>query len=218
VRLTGSLLALGGLVLLVVGLFMGCGSLFAWNGRHPVEVVALTPGTPLSHVVEPVPGRRYTVSVQVIFDRAAGDAAAKMPLVARIHDGHGALLAETVGWLDPDSAPTVMLGTHPSPRQSDETELVAERIVGAFPASKRERVSVAVDLGSDQSGGGRILGARAVIYDDVIPPSIKGLLGLAAVGALGSVAGFTLLVASFFRGRRRRGGVRRAEMMVDARP
>lgn len=218
VRVTGTLLTLGGLVLLVVGLFMGCGSLFTWNGRHPIDVQALTPGAPTTYTLRPALGRRYTIAVHVVFDRAAAEApiegapvsvSAKLPIVARVVDRRGSTVAETAGWIDPEEPPTVLYGTHPSPREAGKTELVAERLVGSFPASSTDPFEVRVDLGPDRTGKAQIAEARLVIYDDVTPPSIRRALGAAAVGGVAFVVGSGMLLVGFFRGLSRRGGKRR---------
>lgn len=217
-RLTGTLLTLGGLVLLVVGLMMGCGSLFTWNGRHAIDVQPVTPGTPMTHALRPVPGRRYTIAVHVVFDRAAAEApiegapvsvAAKLPIVARVVDKRGTTVAEVAGWIDPEEPPTVLYGTHPSPREAGKTELVAERLVGSFPASSSDPFEVRIDLGPDRTAKAKIAETRVVVYDDVTPPSIRRALGAAAVGGVAFVAGLGILFAGFFRGGSRRGGKRR---------
>jgi hypothetical protein len=218
VRLTGTLLSLGGLVLLVVGLFMGCGSLFTWNGRHPIDVQPLTPGTPTTYTLRPALGRRYTIAVHVVFDRAAAEApiegapvsvSAKLPIVARVSDSRGATVAETKGWIDPEEPPTVLYGTHPSPREVGKTELVAERLVGSFPATSRDPFDVRIDLGPDRTEKAKISETRFVVYDDVTPPSIRRALGAAAVGGVAFLVGMGILFAGFFRGASRRGGKRR---------
>jgi hypothetical protein len=219
VRLAGTLVAFAGLVLLVVGLFSGCGALFSWNGRHAVDVRAITPGTPLAYPLSPEPGRRYTVAVQVVFDRTSvpdrepeeakgATVSAKLPIVARVTDGRGVSLAETTGWIDPEEAPTVLSGAHPTARQSASTELIAERMVGSFPTSTTDPIDVRIDLGEDRVGTTRIREARLVVYDDVMPPSIKRALAAAAVGGVAFAFGVALVFVSFFRGRARRGGIR----------
>ncbi|MBX3203249.1 MAG: hypothetical protein KF894_34310, partial [Labilithrix sp.] len=68
-RRFGFVLVLLGLIGIIVGAFNGSGSLFAWNGRHPIETFALDEAATTRTLV-PEPGRRYTLSVQVTFDRA----------------------------------------------------------------------------------------------------------------------------------------------------
>lgn len=217
-RLTGTLLTLGGLVLLVVGLFMGCGSLFTWNGRHAIDVQPVTPGTPMTYALRPSLGRRYTIAVHVVFDRDAAEPAiegapasvsAKLPIVARVVDKRGSTVAETAGWIDPEEPPTVLYGTHPSPRNAAQTELVAERLVGAFPATSTDPFDVRVDLGPDRTQKAKIVETRLVVYDDVTPPSIKRAFGAAVAGGVAFVVGLGIVFAGFFRGRARRGGKRR---------
>lgn len=217
-RVAGTLAALVGAILLAVGLFMGFGSLFTWNGRHVVEILPLTPGAPLHHVLSPEPGRRYTVSVDVVFDRATADEPyeggpvtieAKLPLVGRVTDAHGAPVGETKGWIDPEEPPTVLFGTHPSPRQADRVELVAERIVGAFHAATRDPFQIDVDLGPDRVQKARIVETRLVIYDDVTPPSIRRSFWLAGIGGVAFLGGVAVLIASFFVRTSRRGGKRK---------
>lgn len=213
-RRVGSLLSFCGLVLAIVGVFMGAGSLFTWNGRHVFQIEALTPGTPRTVSLSPEAGRHYTVAVHVVFDRpgaeppATASVSAKLPLVARVVDPSGQTVGQTVGWIDPEEPPTVLLGSHPSPRQAERTELVAERLVGSFPATAAAPYSVHVDLGPDRTGRARILETRVVVYDDVMPAAIKRAFAAAAVGAAAFFVGLAVLVLGFFRRPARRGGKR----------
>lgn len=134
---------------------------------------------------------------------------AKLPIIARIVDARGATVAETTGWIDPEEPPTVLYGTHPSPRLAGVTELVAERLVGSFPASSADPFEIRIDLGPDRTKKAKIAETRIVVYDDVTPPSIKRALGAAAVGGVAVVAGLGILFVGFFRRGSRRGGKRR---------
>src|SRR5262245_20950747 len=113
-RLAGLVLVLFGLVAALVGTFAGMGSLFAWNGRHAVGSRPLVEGAVTEQLV-PVAGRRYTVSVVVVFDReglptrdGAVVVQAKFPLVVRVKDAAGTSLAATSGWVDPEEPPNVL--------------------------------------------------------------------------------------------------------------
>lgn len=202
-RILGTLLTVVGLLLLVSGSLLGCGALFSWNGKHLVGTHAIESEKPLVHRFEPEPGRRYSVAVQVVFERADVAPAAKLSIVARIVDKSGAKLGETIGWIDPDEAPTVVYGAHQA------SELLAERGVGAFHASTRDPVEIRVELGPDRTGTTRIVERRLVLYDDVTPGPIKRALWGAAAGGVLFVTGLGMLFASFFRRRARRGGIRR---------
>lgn len=203
---------------MVVGLFMGCGSLFSWNGRHTVDVRPLTPGEPLSYTLTPDRKRRYTISVQAVFDRESaegGNVGIKMPIVARIVTAGGAPIAQTTGWLDPEQAPTLVFGAEAPEKGASRglsegpKKVVAERLIGSFPTSSLDPVRVEVDLGVDRIGKAPLEAARLVVYDDAMPSSIWSMFALAGVGATALVAGAALLLASFFRPRARRGGIRR---------
>lgn len=202
-RLVGTFLTLAGLVLLVSGSLLGCGAFFSWNGRHLIETKAIEPDRSFVHTIAPEPGRRYSAAVQVVFERSDAPPAAKMSIVAHMTDKAGAKLGETVGWIDPDEPPTVVYGIHQS------SELYAERGLGAFHAVSRDPVEVRVDLGADRTGTTRIVETRLVVYDDVTPSPIKRALWGAAAGGTMFVVGLAVLFASFFRGRARRGGIRR---------
>jgi hypothetical protein len=205
VRIVGTLLTVVGLLLLVSGSLLGCGALFTWNGKHVVETRSLEPEKHVVHTVSPVPGRRYSFAVQVVFARSDAPPAAKLSLVARVVDKSGANLGEAVGWIDPDEPPTVVYGTHAPHEKGD---LVAERVFGAFHATARDPVEVRVDLGADRTGTSRILDRRLVVYDDVTPAPIARALWGAAAGGVLFTAGLAVLFGSFFRGRSRRGGIR----------
>ncbi|MBX3197674.1 MAG: hypothetical protein KF894_05985 [Labilithrix sp.] len=235
-RRFGFVLVLLGLIGIIVGAFNGSGSLFAWNGRHPIDTFALD-GAPTVRTLVPEPGRRYTVSVQVTFERAGLElhegatlVEAKMPLVVRVKDPAGNTRAEAVGWLDPGEPPNVLYGQavpnartsqHPDERTGSgptseapsggrlarpPPELVVERLVGPFVASSEEPLSVAVDLGPDRVGRARIAERRLVIYDDALPPNIRNAFVVAGVGVVVFLAGLVVLVVAWFR---RRGAPRK---------
>jgi len=214
-RIAGALLVLLGIVAAVTGTFMGCGSLFSWNGRHPVETRPLGAGEVAdTQPLVPVPGRRYTVSVVVVFDREGVERQdgvavvhAKMPLVVRVKDAAGTTLAEATGWLDPEEPPNVLYGqaAHESMR-GPTPELAVERLVGPFNAASAAPLAVSVTLGPDRVGATRIASRRLVVYDDATPPSIKNHFIVAGSGVLAAVVGIVLLVAGWFRRRGARAG------------
>ncbi|HVJ92918.1 MAG TPA: hypothetical protein VM580_24120 [Labilithrix sp.] len=223
-RLAGVVLVLLGLVATVLGTFSGCGSLFSWNGRHATAFFPLEEGANTQTLV-PEPGRRYTVSVQVVFEReglvvreGAAVVQSRMPLVVRVKDPHGTTRAESMGWLDPGEPPNVLYGgaarpsahAPPSAMKPGTPELVVERLVGPFMSSDRTPLSVVVDLGADRIDSARILERRLVIYDDKLPPTIRNafIVAVAGLGALAS--GVVLLVVGWFRrrGALKRGGIR----------
>lgn len=234
VRVIGVILFFLGLLAVVVGGFNGYGTLFSWNGRHPVDVIALGEGRVVEKLT-PVPGRRYTVSVQVRFEREGLEhregitvVEAKMPLAVRVKDPAGTTRAEVVGWLDPAEPPNVLYGHSvqeprrlPRPAGSAATsrwgrssqatpELAVERLVGPFAASSDAPLSIEVDLGPDRVGRARIAERRLVIYDDALPPKVWNAFLLAGGGGALLVAGLVLLVAGWFRrrgSRRKRGGI-----------
>jgi hypothetical protein len=224
VRLVGVVLLLVGLVAVVVGTFSGFGSLFSWNGRHAIDVVALPEGRAVRTLV-PEPGRRYTASIQVTFDRGSVETRegiavveAKLPLVLRVKDPAGTVRAEAMGWLDPNEPPNVLYGqsAHGAAARADgprSTELVVERLVGPFIAASNAPLSVEVDLGADRAGRARIVERRLVIYDDALPPRIHNAFVAAGAGAGVLVAGAAVLVVGWWRRRqvgqagRKRGGI-----------
>lgn len=230
-RRLGLVLVFLGAIGVVVGTFNGSGSLFAWNGRHPIDTLALDEAATARTFV-PEPGRRYTVSVQVVFEReglatheGAAVVEAKMPLVVRVKDSAGTTRAEAIGWLDPGEPPNVLYGqTAPQahvPQRPDDRrgpagapeapprgrlarpspELVVERLVGPFVASSDEPLAVTVDLGPDRVGRARIAERRLVIYDDAVPPNIRNAFVVAGAGAAASFAGLVVLVVAWFRRR-----------------
>jgi hypothetical protein len=216
VRLPGVVLLILGLIALVVGIFSGCGSLFSWNGRHAIETSPLPEGD-TTRTLTPVPGRRYTVSVQVAFDREGLEAgeggprvSAKMPLVVHVRDGAGTSLAGATGWLDPNEPPNVLYGQ--GARESARgpmPELAVERLVGPFTAASAAPLSVEVRLGPDRVGTARATARRLVIYDDALPPPIRNAFIVAALGAVAFFSGAVLLVTAWLRLPRRPSGSRK---------
>jgi hypothetical protein len=219
VRGVGLVVFLIGLVLVGGGLFVGCGSLFSWNGRHPVAVSPLTLGTPAQRTLRVKGGQRYTLAVQVVFERdglaeqgGALVVEAKMPLAASIKGptGDG---PEVVGWLDPAEPPTTLFGhaadaeTQRRPNGSPPPELAAQRMLGPYLAPGDGEATFAVTLGPDRVGRARIREARAVVFDDVMPSSVKWPFYAAGAGGVATAAGLGLLVVGLFRGKR--GGSRR---------
>jgi hypothetical protein len=208
VRLLGVILVLVGLVAAVVGTFSGCGSLFSWNGRHAIETLPLG-DTATRHTLSPEPGRRYTLSVEAVFDREGlpkregiVEVDAKMPLVATVKDSGGTTLASVAGWLDPKEPPSVLRGQ--SVRDDVRgplPELVAARIVGPFTAASSAPLQIDVNLGPDRTGTARITQRRLVIHDDALPPTIRNAFIIAVAGALAFVAGGIVLVLGWFRRR-----------------
>ncbi len=217
------LLVAVGLVALVVGITSGCGTLFSFNGRHPIAVEPLTPGTPLRHTFPGKAGRRYTLAVDVVFDRDRVRESedqllveARFPLVASIEDAYGLSTTKVVGWLDPSEPPTVLYGHVASAKQrrpmgADPEELVAERLVGPYRPGQDRDVVYVVDLGVDRLGKAPILEARVVVYDDKLPASITAAFVVAGVGGLILTTGSILLFLGLFRARR--GGTRRRQIV-----
>ncbi|MDB4934746.1 MAG: hypothetical protein JWP87_1718 [Labilithrix sp.] len=212
-----------GLVTLVVGLASGCGTLFSFNGRHPIAVQPLVPGTPLRSSFKAKAGMRYTLAVHVVFEREGLPEAnghvvveGQFPIMASITDASGDAAAKVVGWIDPNEPPTVLYGHAASAHQRrpagvPEAELVAERLVGPYgPAVDRE-VGYVVDLGTDRTGKARIREARVVVFDDKLPTSITVAFVAAAGGAIALVTGTIMLFFGLFRARR--GGTRRRQIV-----
>jgi len=212
-----------GLVALVVGVTSGCGTLFSFNGRHPIAVQPLVAGTPLRHTFPGKAGRRYTVAVHVVFDRESVPETngqllvdARLPLVASIEDAAGLPAARVVGWLDTNEPPTVLYGHVASasqrrPMGAGPEELVAERLVGPYMPAQDREVAYVVELGADQVGKAAVQETRVVVYDDRLPPSITVAFVVAGAGALALIAGSMLLFLGLFRARR--GGTRRRQIV-----
>lgn len=216
-RLLGLSLLFLGFCAVVAGGFVSCTSIFAWSGRRAVESHAFAPGSPEARTLVPEAGRRYSIGVQIHFDRGVvpvrdgvAEVEARLPLVVRVSDRSGTSLAETMGWLDPHEPPTALYGHGAQPQGRDRTlpDLFAERIVGPFGVSAGEPLDVRVDLGADRVGRGAIREARLVVYDDALPVSIKGAIGGAVAGVVVMLVGAYLTLVGFFRRRRRRRGAR----------
>ena len=196
-----------GLVAAVAGTLMGCGTLFSWNGRHATNVVELPASGAFTHRLTPEVGRRYTFAVQVVFDRndlpvkeEVVVVEARMPFVAKVSDAKGTELMSAIGWFDPNEPPTILLGQAAHVRR--DTELVAERLVGPVTAGG-DGLVVSIDLGEDRIGVARIIERRMVIYDDRLPPSVARAFALGAAGFIVFMIGLALVVARFFRTRRK---------------
>lgn len=212
-----------GLVALVTGVASGCGSLFSFNGRHPVAVEPLVPGTPLRKAFPAKAGKRYTLAIQVVFEREGlpevnGQLSpeAKFPLVASIEDTSGVAVAKAVGWLDPNEPPTVLMGRTSDAHQRrpmgvGPAELVAERLVGPVTPAVDRDVTYAVDLGADRIGKTSLKEARLVLYDDTLPRSIHVAFTAAGAGAVAFLVGVIMLFFGLFRSRR--GGKRRGQVV-----
>ncbi len=216
-RKLGAVLFLAGIVACAVGGFVGCGTLFAWNGRHPVAVHDVEIGKPFRTTFAAVRGRRYVAGVQVVFDRSElpvknGEIVvdARLPLVGHMADETGAMVAQTTGWLDPNEPPTVLHGRAAPP--TSKTELAAERLVGPWIPRRDENGTLDVHLDEDrttpQDARARIVAARVVLYDDRTPTAvIAGFVGIGA-GVLALVVGIAMFVLGSFRAsRKRRDGI-----------
>lgn len=214
-RTLGLFLVVFGLVASIVGAASGCGSLFSFNGRHPIAVYPLTPGAPIHRTIPAKSGTRYTLAVQVLFEReglleesGALVVEAHFPLLASLER------AKAVGWLDPNEPPTVLYGqsTNPNvrrPRDAGAVELVAERLVGPFLAPFEQDLGFDVDLGPDRLAKARVKEARVIVYDDRLPTSLKVAFAAASGGVIALVSGTVLLLLGFLR--KRRGGAQRRQ-------
>lgn len=215
-RFFGAALALIGLVAMVVGAFSGCNSLFAWNGRHAVYTRPLAEGH-TSHEVHAIAGRRYTIGVQVVFEREGLETRdgsdvveAQFPLVVRAHDVPGTTLAEVSGWLDPTKPPNVLYGGSIRSGQP-MSELMVERLVGPFTSATAAPFFVDVDLGADRVGTTHVAERRLAVFDDALPASIRNAFIVAGIGTASFALGFVLTVVGWFRSRGKpRKGLRRS--------
>ncbi len=215
-RRVGLVLVVLGLVSAVVGASSGCGSLFSYSGRHAVAVHDLAPGIPLHRAFAAKSGTRYTLALQIVFERAGlaeSDGAlvvhAQYPLVASLES------AKVIGWLNPSEPPTVLYGHSTGPHQRrpigiGPAELVAERLVGPYLASADGPLTWDVDLGLDRVGIARVREARVVVYDDALPRSITVAFVAAGAGVLAFLVGSGVLLLGLLRGRSR-GAKRRAD-------
>jgi hypothetical protein len=206
-RLAGVFTFLIGLVAVVVGTFNGCGSLFTFNGRHVVGSRAIdrTDG-PIHQPLLPTAGRRYTLAVQVVFDRedlprdeGLVRVEARMPLVVQVKDGTGRALTQVSGWLDPNEPPNVLYGqaAHESTR-GPMPDLLVERLVGPFIATSSDPISIDVEIGPDRVGSAQITSRRLVVHDDALPASIRNAFIVAATGSAVLFAGVVLIGVGFF--------------------
>lgn len=217
-RRIGFFLVIVGLVATVIGIASGCGSLFSFNGRHPIAVRELKPGTPVRQAFPAKSGKRYTLAVQVVFEREGLSASngalvveAQLPLVASLED------AKAVGWLDPNEPPTVLYGQSTNPhvrrpageggRPAGPPEIVAERLIGPYLAPFDRDITYVVDLGPDRLGRAQLKEVRVVVYDDTLPTSVMVAFGAAVAGALALIGGTFVLLLGLLRARR--GGARR---------
>jgi len=222
-RSVSLLLVVVGLVALVVGVASGCGTLFSFNGRHPVAVEPLVPGTPLRKAFPAKAGKRYTLAVHVVFEREGlaevnGQLVveARLPIVASIEDESGVAAARVVGWIDPNEPPTVLYGHAASAHQRrpmgvGPAELVAERLVGPYRPAVDRAVTYVVELGTDRFDKARVKETRIAIYDDTLPASITVAFVGAGAGALALASGVISLFFGLFRARR--GGTRRRQIV-----
>lgn len=206
-RIAGAILVFIGLVATLVGTFSGCGSLFSWNGRHVVESRPLPEG-PVTQELVPEASKRYTLGVQVVFDRTdlpkKDDGAvaleAKLPLTVRVTDRSGTKLSEVTGWLDPNEPPNVLYGQAAKESlRGPMPELLVERLVGPFSSASVDPLRIDVDLGRDRVGQTPILARRLVVHDDGIPPSVRNAFVLGASGVAAFVAGVVVFVVGWFR-------------------
>jgi hypothetical protein len=223
-RRLGFILLILGLVAAVVGTAAGCGTFFSFNGKHPIAIVPITLGTPVRQTFNAQHGMRYTLSVQVVFEREGLPEAdgkvvveAQLPLAASLDDSSGVAVAKAVGWFDPNEPPTVLYGMSANPNERrpagvGPAELVAERIVGAITVPRDRVATYSVDLGPDRLGKAIVKEARAVVYDDKLPASITAAFITAAAGAISFTTGALLLFYGLFRARR--GGTRRRQKIV----
>jgi len=215
-----------GIVAVVIGTASGCGTLFSFNGRHPIQVQPVVLGAPLRKTFRAKAGKRYTIAVHVVFEREGlaesnGQTVveAQLPLDASIEDSSGVAVAKAIGWLDPNVPPTVLYGHASSAHQRRPmgvapAELVAERLLGPITVASDRDVPYAVSLGLDRVGKAPIKEARIVLYDDTLPLSISVAFSAAAAGVVALVVGTIMLFFGLFRGRRaRRGGARRRQIV-----
>lgn len=206
-RRLGLFLVVAGLVATVIGIASGCGSLFSFNGRHPILLHGLSPGTPLRQAFPAKAGRRYTLAVQIVFEReglAESNGAlvveAQFPLVATLES----TTVKTVGWIDPNEPPNVLYGQSANPhvrrpRGAGPVELVVERLVGPYVATADGELRYVVDLGPDRLAKAPVKEARVVIYDDTLPSSVTVAFVAAGAGVIAFISGTILLLLGLLR-------------------
>jgi hypothetical protein len=211
VRFGGLALFLVGLLATIVCSMNGCGTFFSWNGRHAVQTQPLIEEH--THAsFKPVAARRYTLSVQVVFDPQYVDdvdgmaaVEVKMPLVVKAKDAQGTSFAEAIGWLE-NEKPNIF---YSRPLREPTREILLERLVGPFMSANVDEVNVDVNLGPDRIGRNPIKERRLVVYDDSLPPAIRNAAIGTVSGVLALITGVVLLVMSWWRsrGRRKRSGI-----------
>ena len=209
-RIAGAALLFFGLVMGIVGFFSGVNMLFGWNGRHAVSVQPLAADGATVTTFVPEAGVRYTVSVQVVFDReaverknAAAQVDARMPLVASVKDRDGSTLAQVSGWLDPNLPPNVLYGSG-AKESARMPELTLERLVGPFMTASVAPLKVSVDVGADTVGTAEITERRLAIYDDKTPPPMRNAFIGGGFGTLVFLAGVVVSLAAFFRRKKKK--------------
>lgn len=211
-RKVGFALFFVGLIATVVGFFGGCNSLFGFNGRHVIASDVLPSEVAFSRSFTPEPGRRYTLAIQVVFERESaprgeGDVVhfeAKMPLFAQVTDSSHTRLVSASGWVDPNEPPSVLYNQALPERVAasrSAPELLVERLVGPFMSASTTPLQVDVNLGSDRVGAVPIVTRRMVLYDDALPPSIRNAFILGVGGSLVLLAGVGILLSSWLRAR-----------------
>jgi len=194
----------------IVGFFSGCNMLFGWNGRHAVTAQALTAEGPTTMTFVPDASVRYTVSIQVVFDRegaerkdATDHIEARMPLVVSVKDGVGNVLAQTSGWFDPNEPPNVLYGSG-AKESARMPELTVERLVGPFMSASVAPLKVSIDLGADTIGTAPVKDRRLAIYDDKTPPPMRNAFLGGAFGTLVFLAGVVVSLVGFFRRKKKK--------------
>lgn len=217
-RLVALALVFLGIVATAAGAVVGCTTIFASNERHRVAAHELPLEAPLGQSFQAKRGTRYTLGVQVVFDREGlpeKDGAlvveARLPLVAVVKDAAGEEVAKAVGWLDPAEPPTFLSGhaAHFPRAMKEVPELVAERLVGPFTSPRDEAMRLEVRLGGDVSAAerpgatpSRIAKTRVVLYDDALPGAVVLAVVVAVLGLGATLAGVALLMSGLFRKRR----------------
>ena len=209
-RITGAALLFFGLILGIVGFFSGCNMLFGWNGRHAVSAQPLAADGPTVMTFDPEAGVRYSVSIQVVFDReaverknAAAHVEARMPLVASVKDGVGNTLAQVSGWFDPNEPPNVLYGSG-AKESARMPELTVERLIGPFISASVAPLKVSVELGADTIGTAEVTERRLAIYDDKTPPPMRNAFIGGSFGALLFLAGMLISLVGFFRRKKKK--------------
>lgn len=219
VRAPGSALFLVGLLSTIVCSMNGCSTFFSWNGRHHIDSQPLIEEH--THATfTTIAGRRYTLSVQVVFDPKGVDDREGMADVA----GQDAPRREGEGWpghhlhggrrvASSRARPT----SSTAGRSASPTgRLTVERLVGPFTSASVAPVSVDVDLGPDRVGRNVVSERRLVVYDDALPLFDRNAILGAVAGAIALTVGFLLLVVSWWRGRggrRKRSGIPRSSVV-----